>query len=139
MIAFCDASALVKRYADEVGADRVRAIDTVMASDLALVEVPSALWRKSRMGELDVADVPILADRFRDDCLGWRRSIAMVALTPSILDRAVHLVARHPLRAYDAVQLSSAIAAAGADPSVRFACFDTTLSHAAAAEGLRAI
>lgn len=139
MIAFCDSSALVKRYVDEVHADHIRSLEAIAASDLALVEVPAALWRKVRMGALAGADAQLLVRRFRDDCLGERRSVALIAVTPAILDLGARLVARHPLRAYDAVQLASAIATARVDRGLRFACFDTTLSEAAAAEGLASI
>lgn len=139
MIPFCDSSALVKRYVDEAHADGIRSLDAIAASDLALVEVPAALWRKHRIGEIEGSDAQLLVRRFRDDCLGDRRSVALVAVTPAILHHGARLVARHPLRAYDAVQLASAIAAARTNPGLRFACFDTTLSAAAAAEGLTSV
>ena len=59
-----------------------------------------------------------------------------VTLTQAILDDAAHLCAVHGLRAYDAVQLSSALAARRADPScATFAVVDGTLRSAASAEG----
>ena len=41
--AFADSSALVKLYADELGADMVRALSPLIISQLARVEVPAAL------------------------------------------------------------------------------------------------
>lgn len=61
----------------------------------------------------------------------------LVALEDGILAGAARLVARHPLRAYDAMQLASALAVMEADPRTRFACFDAQLNAAAAAEGLQ--
>jgi hypothetical protein len=59
-----------------------------------------------------------------------------VAVTGSILDEAARSVGRHPLRAFDAVQLASALAARAADPELTaFACFDDALADAARAEG----
>jgi predicted nucleic acid-binding protein len=52
---FADSSALVKLYADEVGHEQVRGLVSVAVAQLARVEVPAALWRKQRMGELSAA------------------------------------------------------------------------------------
>jgi predicted nucleic acid-binding protein len=139
LIAFCDSSALVKRYADEPGSEQIRALDAIAASQLAVVEVPAALWRKHRTGVLRAESARALGARFRADCQGAQPAVSIAGVTTAILDAAALLVARHPLRAYDAVQLASAIAAARTNPGLRFACFDTTLSAAAAAEGLASI
>lgn len=139
MIAFCDSSALVKRYADEPGSEQIRALEAIAACQLAVVEVPAALWRKHRTGLLRAQSARALSARFRADCLGDRPAVSITAVTTPILDAAALLVARHPLRTYDAVQLASAIAAARTNPGLRFACFDTALSAAAAAEGLASV
>ena len=61
---------------------------------------------------------------------------AIMAVDESIVVEAARQAARHGLRAYDAVQLASAIAARGADPSVdTFAVFDLKLRASALAEG----
>ena len=60
--------------------------------------------------------------------------------TAAILDRAADTAAAHGLRAYDAVQLASAIVARTADPDLTsFACFDDRLSDAARIEGFTTI
>lgn len=65
---------------------------------------------------------------------------AVVGLTDGILGSAARLVAAYPLRACDAMQLASALAAREADPSlIEFACFDGTLGDAARAEGFRVV
>lgn len=56
---FADSSALVKLYADELGVDVVRAVPSLIISQLARVEVPAALWRKHRLGELSAADTSV--------------------------------------------------------------------------------
>ena len=59
-----------------------------------------------------------------------------MALSDGVLEEAALACARHALRAYDAVQLASALLARTADPSLStFACFDLALSAAAAQEG----
>jgi predicted nucleic acid-binding protein len=50
--AFADSSALVKLYADEDGYQQVRGMASIAVAQLARVEVPAALWRKQRLGEL---------------------------------------------------------------------------------------
>lgn len=136
MTVFADSSALVKLYADERNAERVRAVPVFVVSAMARVEVPAALWRKNRMQELSAAHARVLAAAFERE---WReeggRFVAVSVRTP-VLDAAAALVATHPLRAYDAVQLACAMAARRADPDVRtFLCFDTALNDAAAREG----
>jgi hypothetical protein len=105
------------------------------------VEIPAALWRKHRLGELEAEDASVLVEEFEWDWHGGpsaEQRFAVVAVTDRILDEAARSVARHPLRAFHAVQLASALAARAADPELTtFACFDESLADAARAEGLR--
>lgn len=121
----------------------VRALDAIAVSALARVEVPSALWRKHRLGELTAEDAGVLSEAFRADFLGAGSEaprFAVVAVVPRLLEHAASLAAAHSLRAYDAVQLASAVAARDADASCTgFVCFDATLCAAAAAHGLTVI
>lgn len=113
------------------------AAEPLAVSALARVEVPAALWRKHRIGELSADDARILSDAFAADCAGAPARFSSVAVGARVLERAARLVAVHALRAYDAVQLASALAAREAEPScATFACFDEGLLRAAAAEGL---
>lgn len=126
----------MKLYADEAGATLVRNLAVPIVSALARVEVPAALWRKHRAGELRHGDAALLVDAFEDDWLGG--AFAIVGVTAAILDTAATGVARHALRAFDAVQLATATAARSADPELDvFACFDRGLMTAARAEGFR--
>ena len=55
MTLFADSSALVKLYATEVDSKLARnlvQVNTTVISSLAWVEVPAALWRKNRTGDL---------------------------------------------------------------------------------------
>lgn len=139
MSTFADSSALVKLYSDEEEHDVVRELGPFVVAQLARVEVPAALWRKQRMGQLAPEAASVLVAEFEADYFGTEAEparFAAVTCTASILDGAARLVAVHGLRAYDAVQLGSALAAAGADPEcATFAAFDRELRHAAAAEG----
>ncbi|WP_423919497.1 type II toxin-antitoxin system VapC family toxin [Candidatus Poriferisodalis sp.] len=139
MTAFLDSSALVKRYADEPDSDLVQAVsEPVIASDLAAVEVPAALWRKHRIGEISATDAQNLCRRFLTDISASspESDAVLIEVGKDILRSAIGLVARHPLRAYDAVQLASALAASRLIGRCPFGCFDEKLNNAAAAEGL---
>ncbi|MEQ3552953.1 type II toxin-antitoxin system VapC family toxin [Pseudonocardia nematodicida] len=139
MTAFADSSALVKLYADEEGCEDVRALTHLVVAQIARVEVPAALWRKTRVGELPPGPAAVLVAAFEADLFGTADEaarFAVVGLSPAVLDDAARLAGTHALRAYDAVQLASARAAAAADPGLRrFAAFDPALCRAAAAEG----
>jgi predicted nucleic acid-binding protein len=133
---FADSSALVKLYVDEDGHEAVRSLVPVVVSQLARVEVPAALWRAHRRGAMGTAATAALVARFEADYHGPRARFGVVAPVVAVLDDAARLTGLHGLRAYDAVQLSSARAAAAADDRVRtFAAFDAALRDAAAREG----
>lgn len=139
---FADSSALVKLYADEQESDDVRKLSPLVVSQLARVEIPAALWRKNRMGELTATDVAVLVADFESDYFGdidEPSRFLVVAVTAAVFDAAAHLVAVHGLRAYDAMQLASALTVADAVPGgVDFLAYDGALAAAAAAEGLTA-
>ena len=138
MTAFADSSALVKLYADEPGASLVRRRAPFVVSALARVEVPAALWRKHRQGELSAQDVGVLAADFGADWHEPAGPFIPVTVGGQVLERAAALVAGHALRAYDGVQLACASAARDADPQVdSFLCFDAALRDAAARESFQ--
>src|SRR5215468_5172038 len=104
---FADSSALVKLYADEAGCEQVRALRTPLVSQLARVEVPAAIWRKRRMGELSATAASILVADFEADYFGTPEQPARfvpLILRPDLLDAASRLAGVHGLRAYDAIQ-----------------------------------
>lgn len=139
--AFADSSAVVKLYADESDADRVRRRLSLVISQLARVEVPAALWRKNRIGELSTSDTAVLVEAFEADFYGTESEesrFMVMAVTEAVLDHAAQLVGRYDLRPHDGVQLASAceMKRAFGEPVV-FLVFDKALGAAAAAEGLR--
>ncbi len=143
MTSFADSSALVTLYADEPGYEQVRASSHLVVVQLARVEVPSAIWRKQRLGELDVDSARVLTTAFEADWSGSQdespRFTAVLA-TVAVLAEAAHLCAVHGLRAYDAVQLSCAFAARAALLECHeFVAFDRQLRGAAAAEGFTVV
>src|SRR3989304_6304238 len=110
---FFDGSALVKRYATEMGSEWVEAIcpdpeAVILIASLSVVEVVSAVRRKTRGGEMPRA--------IRDRALAGfqrhlRRQYVQIHPRSGVIDAAVRLLATHPLKASDAVQLASAVAA----------------------------
>jgi predicted nucleic acid-binding protein len=139
---FADSSALVKLYADEPGSADVRKLAHLVVSQLARVEVPAALWRKHRMGELAATDAGVLVADFEADYFGdidEPPRFSVVAVTAAVVDAAAHLVGVHGLRAYDAMQLAGALSVAAVVPEgVDFFAYDGALTAADATEGLTA-
>lgn len=118
----------------------MRALTSIVVSALARVEVPAAMWRKHRVGAVAPEDAAAGVHAFEADWIGGDRGFAIMRVTEEILSGAARLVARHPLRALDAIQLASALTAQAMDPGITdFVCFDVSLAAAARVEGLRVI
>jgi hypothetical protein len=143
---YFDSSATVKRYDPrEADAQWVRSLfnnpsrDLYLFSQLASVEVASAFYRKWREGIFDDAELTLVLDSFHQDTLPeyWLEPISA-----SIIELAVDLIKRHPLRAYDAVQLATAISLNTdlqvSGVTVLFLSADDRLIQAALSEGLQA-
>lgn len=141
---YLDTSALVKRYIDELGSDWLRAmlgaqpLPTIVIVHLVIVEVTSALTRRMREGALSLVNYTRVQDAFRSDCL---HEYEIVTAVGDIIDQANLLLERHPLRAYDAVHLATAIVAnqqllANNLAPLTFLSADDHLNDAAYAEGL---
>ena len=129
----------MKRYVDEAGSTQVRAIrGPLVVSAIARVEVVSAINRVAReQGNLAAGEVLLAA--FTAD---WRSrpdepgGLLRVRLGDEVLEQAAELTGRHLLRALDAIQLASALAARAASTDVdRFVTYDERLAHAAVTEG----
>ena len=142
MTTFLDSSAIVTLYVQEPG--RSPELSGALAvSELARVEVPSALWRKHRLGEVNRDLCAVLVAAFEADYFGTTSEaprFSAVAATGEVLDEAARLCEEHGLRAYDAVQLASALAARRVDPQCStMAVYDNALRGAAQAEGFRLV
>jgi predicted nucleic acid-binding protein len=133
----------VKLYADEPGHREIRALPFLVISAITRAEVPSALWRKARTRELDDGAAGILVSAFELDFHGapdFEPRFTIVSLTEPVLVAAAREAARHALRAYDALQLASALAVRDTDPRCSdFACFDADLRRAASREGFTVV
>lgn len=143
---YTDSSVLVKRHVREAGTDWFAAVadpatgNTILSAQISQVEVMSALQRRVREGTLDAGDAARLGDDFQALCAAEYR---LIALTAPVIERACLLLERHPLRAYDAVQLAAALIAhevlsAAGVAGMTFLSADQRLLNAAVAEGLLA-
>jgi predicted nucleic acid-binding protein len=141
---FLDSSALVKRYVREVGSPWIRALTDPAAANacwlatVTQVELAAALYLRVRTGTLALVQARRAVGRFRREL---RTHFRPGAVTAAVLRRAMHLVAVHPLRAYDAVQLASALVLHAQQmalglPPLTFLSADRRLSAAGSAEGL---
>jgi predicted nucleic acid-binding protein len=143
-IYFLDSSALVKRYVAEIGSTWIRALTAVDARNpliiarITWVEVLSALARRQREGSLTSDDVAQAIQAFRYD---MNTQYQVSELDPPLAEAAGELVTQHPLRAYDAVQLASALRVQSdlvqtEAPALTFLTADNRLVAVAQAEGL---
>jgi len=142
---YCDSSALVKRYVNEQGTPWVQTItaansaNIIFVSRITWVEVQSAFARLDREGQMDSVKVATARQLFLYD---WTNQYQIVELDQDISGQAGQLVQHYPLRAYDSVQLASALNLfpffSRIDPQLfTFVCADDRLVNAAKAEGMR--
>jgi hypothetical protein len=95
------------------------------------VECASALHRRRREGRLSAAALGEGLTRLHD----LTEDLDLVAPTPWLRQRASALLAGHPLRTADALQLAAALAWRGeADGGEAFVCLDERLREAAQRE-----
>ena len=139
-----DSSGTVKHYVCEVGSDWVRFLchpdsgNEIGLATITKVEVASAFSRRCREGTATEEERDRWLDTFLFDCSNQYR---LVEVDATVINLAVELAKRRPLRAYDAVQLSSAIIVnrallAEGLPALTFISADDTLCAAASAEHL---
>lgn len=141
---YLDASGLVKRYVNEIGSPWIRSLlnstqtPLVFTSRMSLVEVISAFTRRLREADLTSDEFIAARDMFRADCV---HEYHIMPPSIDIVLRACELLECHPLRAYDATQLATALYANSFlvdrhDLSLTFVSADRGLNIAANAEGL---
>ncbi|HMV49858.1 MAG TPA: type II toxin-antitoxin system VapC family toxin [Blastocatellia bacterium] len=142
-IYYADTSVLVKRHVPEVGSAWVRALfkpsaaNTIITAQLRLTELYSALNRRVREQSI----TPLRYQRIAS-IIGfvWKAQYEVITLTDGLVNETRFLLERHPLRAYDAVQLASAMQARTAALAIGtaapiFLSADKQLLSAAQAEG----
>jgi predicted nucleic acid-binding protein len=141
---FFDSSALVKRYLRETGSTWVQSVttagsgNTIMIAEITPIEIMSAVNRQQRDGKIKARitkAIRLLIERHGN------RQYITVSMSVIVIKRAKDLLEKQPLRAYDSVQLASAIESnirlisAGLRPLV-FVSSDTRLLNIASIETL---
>lgn len=129
----------MKRYLKEHGSEVIAALfrgrKELAVARVAELEVSAALAKRARAGDLAPEEARRHAQDLSADLDGFR----VVELRPPVLGIAYDLVWRSSLRAYDALQLASALRLAHATGlALTFWCADRQLCAVAKAEGLRA-
>ena len=132
MIAYFDASALVKRHVDERGSretiEFAARAEVVATSLISRAEVAAALAKAVRTKLLDEREA---REAQRAFVAQWP-DIARIPVSEALVSRAEALAWEHELRGYDAVQLASAVLfQESLGTAVRLATFDRQLWSAA--------
>jgi len=130
---FCDSSALAKRYiADETSDDLDKLLQgssNLAVSVLCLPEIISGLCRRLRERSLTKSQYAQAKAALEADLA----DTSVITMTDEVLLDGIRLLETHPLRASDAIQISSALAWR-ADA---FASADARQCAAAKAAGLK--
>jgi len=137
-VRFWESSALVALVVEQRTSAQVRALEQegveAVAWVLSDVEVRSAIERLAREGTL----TPEQARRDAQDSETVFRRLRTIDLIDAVKLRAKRLLARHALRAADALQLGAALLVADDNPeSLEFVTLDERLAEAARREGFR--
>ncbi|NOT46822.1 MAG: type II toxin-antitoxin system VapC family toxin [Acidobacteria bacterium] len=144
-VIFFDTSALAKRYIDEKGSAWIgyffhdESDCLVYIAEITIVELASAIVRRSKGGSLSAEEARQLLELF-DDHLSSQYYV--LELNSKIIDGARGIVEKYGLRAYDAVQAAAAEhlnrnQMANDLPAVVLVSADLELLAAARAMGLR--
>lgn len=111
MIYFLDTSALVKRYLTERGSPYVRRLFQGVGAIfyqtfLTPLEITSALYRRHRTGQISNDELSFLLKSY---AIHSHEEYLLLSYSESVIGTAGALLARHPLRTLDAVQLASVL------------------------------
>jgi len=134
---FWDSSAIVSLIVKDSHTDTARSIFALdrwmVTAFVAPLEIESALWRRRHAGQLNAEQHETVDRNFAaltGD--GWHS----IELTEELFNLARRLVAIHPLRTMDAIQLASAVVASDFNPRrLAMVTFDEDLAVAARVEG----
>lgn len=139
---YLDTSAAVKAYSEEWGSDRVEEIlnlgEEIYLSRVGIVEVAAAIFGKTKTGAMQVGEAVITLEELRRDVQDVYK---IVEVDPATADRAIEAAERHQLRAYDCLQLATALLLQGQRDALGFTPLvlvssDGELNAAAESEGL---
>ncbi len=136
---YLDTSALVKRYAREVGTPWVLGLiepgNNIRIVSITGPEMIAAFHRKARLGEISDEAAAQASENFKEDYSG---AYKIVEVSQGLIDSAMSLAEAHNLRGYDAVQLAAAMRLKnpGGLNDLIFVSADINLNAAANSEGM---
>ena len=138
---YADSSVLVKRHVIETGTEWFQELatqNTIFTSRISVVEVFSTLNRRRRENSVNGQSYSKIVSDFQALCT---TEYMLIELTEAIGQRACSILEKYPLRAYDSVQLASALlihegAMHSDNTSVVFLSADKRLLDAAKGEKL---
>lgn len=140
---FLDTSALVKIYHREEGSDYCLELYSnhshLIISELARVELHSAIYRKQREKQLNAKALKVVLQKFTNDCEGRYEVLQVASL---VYDEACSLLSRYVsmygLRTLDSLQLATFLNYCEKDQDC-FVCADKKLSAVVECEGIQTI
>ena len=141
---YCDTSALVKLYHQEVGTELMEDLfrqeeNVLVISELAIVEFYSTLARKVRVGEITPEAQEEARRNFEADC---RQRFVVDPLGSSVIQKAKELLQKHgntkALRTLDALHLGACLSALPHEIPV-FVSADTRQLDIGTLEGLQVL
>lgn len=148
---YFDSSGLVKYYISERGSQWVAGIIDAQTKErkwqchiaiaqIGIVEVAAAIAKRQRMGQISKHKQEMTFGLFSKH---HRERYIVLRAGDNTIELATELTQRHPLRAYDAIQLATALLLnrsliADELPSLTFVSADDALCEVARMEGLPA-
>jgi predicted nucleic acid-binding protein len=140
MVRFWDSSALIPLVIQEERSPACRRLYqegvAIAVWSLTRTEMVSALWRRARAGELDLAAMPRVLARLERLAAKWHE----IGDLELVRERAERLLEHHELRAADALQLAAALVLSQEHPRRRdFVTADRVLARAATREGFQVL
>ena len=140
---FLDTSAVIKAYIREAGSNYITGLLSNSSNVLFVAVITGAegiagLNKRHRMGDISTSDWNAGRSDFLKD---YRHRFKKTQISEAVIDKAISLLNRHPLRGYDSVQLASALLIHDLlqrhrKVSLTFVCADTLLCNIASSEGL---
>jgi predicted nucleic acid-binding protein len=137
---FLDTSALVKLYVEEQGTDRLLPLVSNQPENrfavlaISVVEIRSAIRRRQRAGDIDDNVATAILESVQSHL---ETQFMRQAVNDTVIDRALEMIDRYALRAYDAVQLAGCLVlCAITAQEFTFICSDHRLLEAARSERL---
>lgn len=111
----------------------LRSAETIISSDLTLIECDRALLRAVTLGRLNAAEASDRGRELRTVGSAW----SVLRIAPEIVERARRPFPTDTIRALDAIHLATALTARGITPLLEMLSLDDRIRNAARDLGFR--